>query len=404
MDIRIQPSRAVGSVTAPPSKSMAHRLLIVAGLSNGCSVIEGVEFSQDIYATVDCLRALGVRIEVDEQQGRVAVFGRFPFFLDGEAVLPCRESGSTMRFFIPLALLLDKHIAFTGAERLLERPMTIYEDICSRQGLQYSRGNSGIEVCGPLRPGLFTMPGDVSSQFLTGLLLALPLLPGDSDIVLTTSLESRPYVDLTLAALKNGGIAVEEVSPIHFRVPGNQSYTAVNGRVEGDYSNAAFLEALNMLGGDVTVDGLRENSLQGDRIYRTYFRRLANGSPTLDIHDCPDLAPILMTLAAELHGCTLQGTRRLRIKESDRGTVMERELRKFGADITVNDDTIVIRKSMLHKPKVQLSGHNDHRIVMSLAVLATKYGGEIVGAHAVTKSYPSFWEIMQQLGIQIELL
>ncbi len=400
MNIEVLPGVASGYIAAPPSKSMAHRQLIAAGLSAGTSIISGIEFSEDILATLDCLRALGVVIEEDKVNRIIAVTGTDLTNRKNEVILPCRESGSTMRFFIPLALLVDKQATFTGSGRLLERPMTIYKDICQRQGLLFEQMSNSIRARGPLHAAEFSLPGNISSQFLTGLLFALPLLAEESEIRLTTPLESRPYVDLTLSVLSNYGISVQETAPNVFSIPGGQVYTSVNGFVEGDYSNAAFLDALNCLGGRVTVEGINDNSLQGDRKYRTYFRELECGSPELDIQDCPDLAPILMTLAAALNGCTLQGTRRLKIKESDRGETMAHELRKFGASIDVYDDTIIVNKAELHNPNEPLEGHNDHRIVMSLAVLATKYGGKIFGAQAVNKSYPSFWDILHSIGIQ----
>lgn len=284
----------------------------------------------------------------------------------------------------------------------MQRPMTIYKDLCNEQSIYYEQTPDAIRVRGPLQPSVFNVPGDISSQFITGLLFALPLLTGDSRIQLTSPLESKPYIDLTLSALRDAGVRVDPVDEIGYVIHGNQHYVPLVKSVEGDYSNAAFIEALNLLGGQVEVIGLSGDSFQGDKIYRTYFRELENSAPTFDIHDCPDLAPILMTMGAALHGVRLQGTRRLRIKESDRGTVMAHELRKFGAKITVYDDEIIVHKAQLSKPTQTLDGNNDHRIVMSLAILATKFGGEITGSQAVSKSYPSFFDMLRDVGITVE--
>lgn len=406
MNTVINPGIACGTVDAPPSKSMAHRLLIAAGLADGESTISNVELSQDILATIDCLRALGATVTIDEHCGVIRVVGINPrtAALSDNVILNCRESGSTMRFMIPLALLFNKSICLTGKGRLLERPMTIYSGICEEQSLPFAQTADAIRVCGPLHPSVFNIPGNVSSQFITGLMFALPLLAGDSQIRLTTPLESKPYIDLTLSVLKDAGIAIEPMGENGFFIRGNQHYSPFYQSVEGDYSNAAFIEALNLLGGDVHVLGLSDDSDQGDKIYRTYFRQMANGTPTLDIHDCPDLAPILMTMGAALHGVHLQGTRRLKIKESDRGIVMAQELKKFGAKITVSDDEIIVEPSAIKRPTEKLEGHNDHRIVMSLAILATKCGGEIDGSQAVSKSYPSFFDMLREVGINLEHL
>lgn len=403
MNTVIKPSVAHGTVAAPPSKSMAHRLLIAAGLSVGKSTVSNIDFSEDILATIDCLRALGATVDVDEPSGVINILGinpRTATIADG-TTLCCRESGSTMRFMIPLALLSAQKIHLIGKGRLPERPMTIYKELCEERSLLFDQSCDGICVCGPLTPSTYHVPGDISSQFVTGLLFALPLLEGDSDIRLTTPLESKPYIDLTLSALSAAGIAVEQLED-GYHIRGNQHYSPIELAVEGDYSNAAFIEALNLIGGKVNITGLSETSYQGDKIYRTYFREMASGMPTLDIRDCPDLAPILMTMGAALHGVRLQGTRRLKIKESDRGLVMAQELRKFGAEITLFDDEIIVHQSKLRKPDVTLEGYNDHRIVMSLAILATKYGGEIIGSEAVSKSYPHFFDMLTLVGIDVE--
>lgn len=400
MQIEILPSSAVGHVTAPPSKSMAHRLLICAGLAKGESVVSGIAPSEDVLATIDCLRAIGARCEYDGDT--VHVTGVDATELTTDAILPCRECGSTLRFFIPLALLSEKNVTLTGSARLLARPQSVYEDICREKNLYFENNGERITVCGPLQSGIYELAGDVSSQFISGLLFALPLLEGDSEIRIKGPLESRPYLDLTVEALARFGVSVEWKEDRLISIRGGQRYAPRQGAVEGDYSNAAFFEALNYVGGDVTVDGLCPDSLQGDRVYAEAFRALAAGNATVDLSSCPDLGPVLFAVAAELHGGTFTGTRRLRIKESDRAAAMASELLRLGAEVEVEENRVRVLKRKLHAPTEPLDGHNDHRIVMSLSVLLTKYGGAINGAEAVAKSMPDFFPHLEQLGVKIK--
>ncbi len=398
MTVNIKPSKVEGEISAPSSKSMGHRLLICAGLSDGESRIDNVLFSEDILATLDCLETMGAKIEKGEDY--VKVLGTLPCKA-GESTYKCRESGSTLRFFIPLAMLSEKESLFTGYGRLMERPMTVYESIALEKNLTYIKNDEGIKVCGKLTSGKFTVPGNISSQFISGLLFALPLCDGESEIELTGNIESKSYIDMTLYAMSLFGVKAYWKNENTLYIKGNQQYKNRDLTVEGDYSNAAFLDAFNLSGGNVSVTGLSENSLQGDRIYKEYFSLLRQGTPTLDIVNCPDLAPILMTLAAAGGGCKLINTTRLKIKESDRGLVMAKELSKFGADIKVYDNEIIVNKAELYTPKDDLYCHNDHRVVMSLAVLASQYGGRLVGAEAVKKSFPDFFSRVQALGLEI---
>ena len=400
MTANIKPSALKGKVTAPPSKSMSHRLLICAGLCEGKSEIKNIAFSEDILATVDCLKTMGAKIDIDGDT--LTVVGTLPMRSDG-GVYKCRESGSTLRFFIPLAMLSEKTSLFTGYGRLMERPMTVYEKISEEKNLTYRKGNEGITVGGLLTADEYEVPGDISSQFISGLLFALPLCDGDSIIRLTGNIESKSYIDMTLEAMDAFGVKACWQSENTIFVGGGQRYESRCLTVEGDYSNAAFLDAFNLVGGDVSVTGLNESSLQGDKVYKEYFSLLSQGTPTLDIKNCPDLAPILMTLACFCGGCKLVNTARLRIKESDRGAVMAQELSKFGAKITVNENEIIIDKTMLYTPKDDLYCHNDHRVVMSLSVLASVYGGRLTGTEAVKKSFPDFFDRVKALGMEVEL-
>ena len=400
MTINIKPSEIKGETKAPSSKSMGHRLLICAGLSEGESRIDNILFSEDILATLDCLEAMGAKIQKGDDS--VTVVGTLPKNSGGNAY-NCRESGSTLRFFIPLAMLGGSESFFKGCGRLMERPMEVYESIAKEKGIAYSKNAQGITVGGGLSAGSFKVPGNISSQFISGLLFALPLCDGDSEIELTGSIESRSYIDITLYAMSLFGVESAWKNKNTLYIKGSQQYKSCCLSVEGDYSNAAFSDAFNFLGGNVTVSGLDENSLQGDKVYKEYFSLIRQGTPTLDIKNCPDLAPIIMTLAAANNGCRLINTQRLKIKESDRGAVMARELSEFGADIKVSDNEIVIDKATLYRPKDDLYCHNDHRVVMSLAVLSSLYGGRLMGAEAVKKSFPDFFDKVKALGMEVEI-
>ncbi len=400
MKAYIKPSKACGIIEAPPSKSMAHRLLICAGLAEGESVIENVALSQDILATLDCLVALGAQYSFED--GTVRIRGT-AFERDlTESVLNCRECGSSLRFFIPIALLLGVPVKFIGSKTLLERPLDVYESLCAERGFVFEKDECGIRICGRLESGEYEIPGNISSQFISGMLFALAKLKGSSTIRITQPIESGPYIDITIQALRIFGIEVSRKSEELIEIEGG-SYTSAKTRVEGDYSNAAFLDALNLAGGDVRVEGLDPCSLQGDKIYARFFEDMEKGFARIDISDCPDLGPILMAAAAMKDGAELTGTSRLKIKESDRGTAMKLELEKFGISSEVAENSIRVHKAVLKRPREELYGHNDHRIVMSLAVLASITGGVIDGAQAVSKSFPDFFERLKALKIEVDI-
>ena len=394
-----KPSFAKGAVAAPPSKSMGHRMLLCAGLSGGPCTVTGIAPSQDMMATLDCLSAIGV--DYDWQEDRVTLRGGDVFSSPKEPVC-CRESGSTLRFFVPLFLLGRQKVTLTGSSRLMERPMGVYQQMCRERTLLYGQEGDKLYLRGPLQPGLYQIPGDVSSQFASGLLFALPLLEAGSVISLIPPVASRPYIEMTRQAQKLFGVESVWTDENTLRVFGGQRYEARDAVVEGDWSNAAFLDGFSLLGGDVTVTGLIENSLQGDKIYKEYYKMLQNGCPTLDIEQCPDLGPVLMALAAAGQGAILTGTRRLRIKESDRGAAMAAELLKMGVRCVVEDNTITVPGGQLKAPAEVLSGHNDHRVVMALSLLLSRVGGEIREAQAVSKSFPDFFDRIRALGIEVE--
>ena len=379
---------------------MAHRLLIGAGLAEGVSCIRNVDLSEDIKATLGVLKALGCDYEIRNRELSMTGIGSGK--IRANQALDCKESGSTLRFFIPLLLVSGSKAEFYGAKRLFERPLGIYEDICREQQILFEKRESGLTVCGNLKAAHYKVPGGISSQFITGLLFALPLLTEDSVLEMVPPIESRAYIEMTLEVLKLYGIEIARERNC-FYIKGNQSYKPYNGAVEGDYSNAAFLEVFNVIGGEVEVEGLCEDSLQGDKIYQSYFRKLQEGYAQLDIAECPDLGPILIAIAAAKHGAMLTGTHRLQIKESDRGAVMAQELKKFGIQVQVNENTITIEEGDLKAPSEILDSHNDHRIAMSLATLCTIIGGEIQGCESVRKSFPNYYQVISELGIQVQM-
>ena len=398
MKVTIAPSRAKGTVLAPPSKSMAHRMLMGAGLAEGTSVVENIDLSEDIKATLGMLEALGGRYKMEDR--KVIMQGVGGKRLQTNQKLNSNESGSTLRFFIPLLLSGGEKAEFTGAKRLFERPLGIYEDICKEQGILFEKSETGLKVEGQLKASHFKVQGNISSQFITGLLFALPLLKEDSVLEVLPPVESRAYIDMTLEALQTFGIKVQQEGNT-FYIAGNQTYQSKDVTVEGDYSNAAFLDAFNMIGGNVKVTGLREDTLQGDSIYKTYYKVLKEENPVMDIAECPDLGPILMGMAAAGHGARFTGTRRLRIKESDRGAVMAEELAKFGIQVDVMENEIVVHKGTLARPDQPLSSHNDHRIAMTMATLCAVTGGTIDCAESVRKSFPHYYDVIEHLGIQV---
>jgi 3-phosphoshikimate 1-carboxyvinyltransferase len=398
MKVTISPGKAEGIMAAPPSKSMAHRLLICAGLAKGSSTIYNVDPSEDILATIDCLNALGAKAEYKD--GVVTVKGTDARESEGGVELPCRECGSTLRFFIPICLLSRGVKRLTGSEKLLSRPLNVYKDICAGQGLHYAKSEQGVFAGGILAAGTFEVPGNISSQFISGLLFALPLLENDSEIKILPPFESRPYIDMTINALKTYGVEVSWKDELTIDVPGNQSYKAKDATVEGDFSNAAYLESFNLAGGKVSLTGLDELSAQGDKVYKEFFKTLNEGYANIDITDCPDLAPVLMAGAAVNFGAHFTGTARLRLKESDRGLAMREELAKLGIRAAVMENEIVVESGHLLKGQT-LSGHNDHRIVMALAFLLSIAGGSITEAESVKKSLPDFFTRIQKLGIGV---
>ena len=398
----INKSIAKGTIKAQPSKSYAHRLLIAGALSKEECVIDNVVLSNDILATINCIQALGKEVIVTgEDIKTITIKNNFNFNDKEEIIFDCLESGSTLRFFIPIALLLNKKVTFKGTPKLISRGIQIYEDICIKQNIEVIKKNDSITFIGKLNSDDFKVQGNISSQFISGLLFALPLLEEDSLITITTPLESKNYIDITIDVLKQSGIIISQKETNRYYIIGGQHYQAINNRVEGDYSNAAFIEALNYLNGNVLIEDLNKESFQGDKVYVDLFEKLNNGYTTCDIKNCIDLGPILFAFASLKHGGCFTGVSRLRIKESDRIGDIKQELQKFNVDVIEEDDKVVINNKNIQKPKEILNGRNDHRIVMALSIMLTKFGGMIEGIEAVNKSYPKFFSDLNKLGIEV---
>ena len=399
MKVKILPSKTSGEVSAPPSKSFAHRYLIGSVLSCGKCVIKNIADSDDISATLSCIEQLGGSVTKD---GNIVTVIPTNEKQIENAVFDCKESGSTLRFFIPVVLATGaKNCTFLGSERLLARGIKEYEKLFENSDVKIKSDEKSIEVNGTLSAGNYEISGEVSSQYTTGMLFALSRLSGKSTLKITGNAESRAYVDMTIKVLKDFGADITETEKNFFEINGKGRLSPGEFTVEGDWSNAAFLIALSRLVGTISVSGLNENSVQGDRFCTAAFDGLDGENAEIDLKDCPDLAPILFSYAAYKNGGKFINTRRLRVKESDRANVMAEELKKFGANVKVYENSVEIEKTQLKPPIVPLCGHNDHRIVMALSVLAAVFGAEIDGAEAVNKSYPDFFRVIKKAGVNV---
>lgn len=399
MKVKILPSKTSGEVSAPPSKSFAHRYLIGSVLSRGKCVIKNIADSDDISATLSCIEQLGGSVTKD---GNIVTVIPTNEKQIENAVFDCKESGSTLRFFIPVVLATGaKNCTFSGSERLLARGIKEYEKLFENSDVTIKSDEKSIEVNGTLTSGNYEISGEVSSQYTTGMLFALSGLSGKSTLKITGNVESRAYVDMTIKVMKDFGADITEPEKNYFEINGKGRLSPGEFTVEGDWSNAAFLIALSRLLGTISVSGLNENSVQGDRFSSVAFDALDGENAEIDLKDCPDLAPILFAYAAYKNGGKFINTRRLRVKESDRANVMAEELKKFGANVKVYENCVEIEKTQLKPPIVPLCGHNDHRIVMALSVLAAVFGAEIDGAEAVNKSYTDFFRVIKKAGVNV---
>ena len=395
MNAIIHPHPLKGSVQIPCSKSFAHRLLIAAALADKPTIVEINALNADISATAKCLRALGAQIEPTDTGFIVHPIPRNGF--SGTRELFCGESGSTLRFMLPVAAALGAEALFTGSGRLPERPNAILTDALSTHGVNIDNDLLPMHISGHLRGGSYAIAGNVSSQYITGLLLALPLCQEDSEIVLTTALESSAYIDVTLEVLRAFGIRIE-ATEAGWHVPGHQIYTSPEHiSAEGDWSSAAFWLTANAIGSSVVCEGLNTDSVQGDRAVAEMLNCLGT---VIDVSNTPDLVPALAVAAAVYPGTTrITGAVRLRIKESDRLRTVADMLSALGCRVKELDDGLVIHGG---NPLTggTVNGCNDHRIVMAAAIAGSVASGPvtITDAQAVAKSYPAFFEHFNALG------
>ncbi|MBR6044861.1 MAG: 3-phosphoshikimate 1-carboxyvinyltransferase [Ruminococcus sp.] len=402
MDIKITPRLLSGSVTVPASKSVAHRLVIAAALADGESVITNVYPSKDILATVEAMRALGAEILLEGDTARIKGITAPP----AEAVIDCGESGSTLRFLIPAAAALGVRTTFIGHGKLPERPITPYLEELPRRGCKFEyAGTMPFTVSGRLEAGEYRIGGGISSQFITGMLLALSVIEGESRITLTSHLESKPYVDITSGCLGQFGCTVTEDGQ-GYTVTGSRALAPCSCAVEGDWSQAAFFEVANAIGSSIEINGLNVNSLQGDKKILEICREMVynkNGVLRpfeLDCSDIPDLVPVLAVLGCFCEGSSrLYNAGRLRIKESDRLAAVTETLNRIGGRITEYEDMLVI-EGVGELEGGEIDAFNDHRIAMAAAVASTKCRAPLIirGAGCVSKSYPDFWEVFRRLG------
>lgn len=421
MDIvNITPAMLAGKVRIPPSKSFAHRAVIAAFLSKGSCRLDNIQLSDDISATIGCIAAMGADCSFDEKKRALTVKGGGLAPKNKRLLLDCGESGSTLRFFIPIALALGFDCEFVGHGRLMKRPLDPYINIFNERNIKYRFTENSLITDGRLGCGKFVVNGGISSQFITGLLYALPILDGDSEIIIEGRLESRAYIDISIAVLKDFGIKIINENYEKFIIKGGQSYKCRNYSVEGDFSQAAFFLVAGALGCDISCTGLNRKSIQGDReiidiIEKTgavaeygshgeisaKCRNGLVGGITVDAGEIPDLVPILAVLLSFCRGeSKIVNAGRLRIKESDRLKAISSELSHLGADITEGSDYLKIcGRQTLNGTTV--SAWNDHRIAMAAAIAACRCEGDvgITGAQkAVKKSYPEFFNDYSALG------
>lgn len=404
MILTITPALLSGTVTPPPSKSLSHRMILADALAEGVSVINNVELNEDIRATLRCAQILGAAWHYDHHTLRITGCGGKRI---DRAELPhydCGESGSTLRFLIPIALALTGGGVFTGNGRLMHRPLGPYFDLFREKGLHFEQTNNTLTIRGTLKSGKYYLPGNVSSQFFTGLLYALPLTDGHSLIIPTTHLESADYIAMTIDVLYRAGISVGTALtlPPHFAVPGNCAYAPLSTTVEPDWSQAAFWYAVSEMGSSVAVSDMADESLQGDSIFPLWMAQLRGGGEiTIDAAQYPDLVPPLAARAATMDGILrITNIGRLRMKESDRITAIAETLSAIGAEVSAGAERLTILGKTSLAGGVTVDCHGDHRIAMMLAVAATRCKKPITltGAECVAKSYPRFWEDYTSLG------
>ena len=429
MKIKIKPSILNGKIEIPPSKSYSHRAVIAAALAEGGkkSKIDNLKFSVDITTTTDIMENWGAKINREESS--LEIIGNGGKVVPADKYVQCNESGSTIRFLIPIGITSKNELIFDGKGKLVDRPLDSYYRIFEEQGILYKNENGKLPltVNGKLKAGNYEIDGNISSQFITGLLYALPLLDGDSKLTINKNLESKGYIDLTLEILKLAGIEIMNNDYKSFDIKGNQIYKPFDYTVEGDYSQVAFWIVAGIISANmdnkVKCLHVNKNSLQGDREIIEIVQRmganleifddyvLVKPSKTkgtvIDISQCPDIGPILTVLAALSEGETrIINGERLRIKESDRITSIKTELNKLGANVAEEGDSLIIQGVEGFTGGVTVNAWNDHRIAMSLAIASTRCEKEIIleEAESVRKSYPHFWDDFVKMGGEIEII
>ena len=426
MKVKIKPKKLGGTIPIPPSKSYSHRAIIAAALATSnkdkeVSRIDNLKYSVDITTTTEIMENWGANIEIGEDFEIIK--GNSGIVNPKDEYTQCNESGSTIRFLIPIGLSSNNKIVFDGKGKLVERPLDSYYKIFDEQGIKYSNNNGWLplNVDGQLKSGKYEIEGNISSQYITGLLYALPLLNGDSELKINKTLESKGYIDLTLEILEMSGIKVENNNYKSFFIKGNQKYNPFDYVIEGDYSQVAFWIVAGILGSEIKCLHVKKDSLQGDREIIEIVQRMGANveifddyiivkpsqtyGTVIDISQCPDIGPILTVLAALSKGETkIINAERLRIKESDRITSIKTELNKLGANVEEVGDSLVINGVERLTGSTELSAWNDHRIAMSLAIASIKCDEEIIidGAECVRKSYPHFWEDFKKMGGDVE--
>ncbi len=416
----IYPGSLHGCVQIPPSKSAAHRAIICAALAKGKSVLSPIILSDDMTATIQAVKQMGAECNLT---GETLTVDGTKTLTVPNAEIDCLESGSTLRFLIPVCAAGGMSCTFTGHGRLPERPIGIYTKMLPHAGtLCQTEGGLPLTISGKLQPGEFRLAGNVSSQFITGLMLALPLLSADSTILLTSPLESKGYVDLTIHILRQFGIEIQTI-PNGWHIRGNQTYLARDYTIEGDWSQAAFFMSAAVLGGSLELKGLEPQSVQGDKAGLPIFQKLGmqaewkNGnllcSPgkgvqnrTIDASQIPDLVPAIAVTAALIPGVThIINAGRLRIKESDRLASVSDGLHRLGANAEEQEDGLVIHGGSAFAGG-KINGYNDHRIVMAFSVGALRADESITitDADSIKKSYPGFFEDFAKLGGKLNVI
>lgn len=393
--ITITPSKLSGKTAVPSSKSISHRALICAALAKGKSKIKHLLDCADTRATINILESLGAKI-YSEDDFTIVEGIKVP---SETAVADCCESGSTLRFLLPVAAALGCKTEFHGKGKLPERPLTPYFTELTKNGIIFEERSMPYRISGRLRAGDYSLEGGISSQFISGLMFALPILEGDSRLILTSPLQSKPYVNLTIAELEKSGIRIDEIPQGYF-IKGGQSYAPQKTEIEADMSQAAFFAVANAIGSEIEIEGLNPNSLQGDRAILDIVKNAGGRAFDVDASQIPDLVPILTVLASFSEGIShITGCERLRIKECDRLSAISTELNKLGAKVTENKDSLTVEGVKSLNGGI-CDSHNDHRIAMSLAIAAARSNGKvtITGAECVAKSYPRFFDDFRLLG------